>query len=78
MEFGAARIPAIMMILGVQGQISQQELLLLQANANSADCVPAAAHAPAEPLPQLSLHSSRALSRQAPMLTEVTGNLLPS
>lgn len=43
-----------MMILGTQGQISQQELLLLQANANSADYVPAAALAPAEPLPQLS------------------------
>lgn len=67
-----------MMILGIKGQISQQELLLLQANTNSADYVPAAAQAPAEPLPQLSLHSSRDLSSQAPVLTEVTGNLLPS
>lgn len=66
-----------MMILGTEGQISQQELLLLQANANSADCVPAAAHAPAEPLPPLSPHSSRGRSRRAPVLAEVTGNLLP-
>lgn len=62
MEFGAARIPAITVILGVQGQISQQELLLFQANANSADYVPAAAHAPAESLAQLSPYSSRGLA----------------
>lgn len=60
------------------GRESQQEMLLLQADANSAGCVPVAAHAPAEPLPQLSPQSSRRLIHQVPTYTEVTGSLLPS
>jgi len=47
----AARILAIIIIPGIQGQTSQQELLLLQANANSVDYVPQAAQIPVELLP---------------------------
>lgn len=77
-EFEEAGIFVTTMILAIEGQECQQELLLLQADANSAGCVPTAAHAPAEPPLQPPPQSSRSLIQQAPTCTEATGNLPPS